>query len=304
MSRAFPGSAAALALAAALLGACRGGELPARPSDAPAVAETRTVVDAIGRPVTVRVRPARIVSLAPAITETLFAVGAGPQVVGVTRYCNHPREAAQRTIVGGFADPDVERVVALAPDLVIATADTVTREKFDALVAVGLAVWVTDAKDLDAVAAQIEAIGDVTGHAAEAAEVARTYRARIAEVRARVADRPRRRTMFLFSVDPLIGAGAKTFVDELIGAAGGENVCGTAPTGYPRYGIEGIVALKPEVIVTSVRGGGDSLRALLAGVPRMPRIVEVDADLVERPGPRLADGLARIAAAIHEDAAP
>src|SRR5206468_4105620 len=97
------------------------------PSPSPAAA--RTVTDEIGRTVRIPAVPARIVSLAPAITETLFAIGAGDAVVGVTRYCNFPEAAKTRTIVGGFADPDVERIVALGPDLVIATADTTSRER-------------------------------------------------------------------------------------------------------------------------------------------------------------------------------
>lgn len=242
-------------------------------------------------------------SLAPAITEILFAVGAGDRVAGVTRFCNFPESAAALPRVGGFADPDVERVAQLAPDLVIATADTVTRERFDALVALGIPIYATDADDFAGVAASIRGVAAVAGRKDEGEALANAFEARFSSVAERVKGRPRPRVLFLFQADPAIAAGKGTFLDELIRSAGGDNVAVTAPTSYPRLGLEGIVALAPERILTTMPETAAALGRSLAGSPISgDRIVPVEADLVERPGPRLVDGLERVAAILHPDA--
>ena len=268
-------------------------------------AALRELQDEIGRTVRVVAKPARIVSLAPAITESLFAVGAGAQVVGVTRYCNYPPEAATRTKVGGFADPDVERVVSLSPDLVLATADTVTRDRFDGIVKLGLPVYVVNPRDLAGVAAMLRHVGEASGHAVEAEARAREFEAAVAATDARMVGMARVRALFLFSVDPPIAAGPSTFVDELLRHAGAENVAARALSSYPRYAVEGILAAAPSVVFTTVPGGTEALKKMLAGsaVAKSGQIVEVDADLLERPGPRLADGLARIASLLHPPSA-
>jgi iron complex transport system substrate-binding protein len=217
--------------------------------------------------VSVPVSPKRIVSLAPAITEILFASGAGAQVVGVTRFCNFPKETDALREVGGFADPDVELVAQLAPDLVIATADTVTRERFDALVSLGIPVYATDASDFAGVAASIRGVSAAAGRAEGGETVAAEFERRLAAVKARVAGRAPRRTLVLFQADPAIAAGRDTFLDELVRLAGGENVAASAPTSYPRLGLEGIIALKPEILLTTMPQTAESLRKQLAGSP-------------------------------------
>lgn len=294
MRRAF-----AAVLVGAMLGACRGGDAPAKPDGV----ATRTVLDAIGREVRVPVSPRRIVSLAPAITETLFAVGAGGQVVGVTRFCNFPAEVEALPDVGGFADPNVERIAQLGPDLVVFTADTVTRERFDAIVALGIPAYATDAEDLEGIAKSFRDIGALVGHAAEGEALAREFDQRRLAVASKVASRPKRRVLFLFQANPAIAAGKDTFLDELVRAAGGTNVAVNAPTSYPRLGLEGILALAPEVIFTTMPETAETLRGLLAGSPiPAERIIPMEADLVERPGPRLVVGLERMAAVLHPEA--
>ena len=272
----------------------------AKPSAA-AAAPSHTLVDEIGRSVVVPVAARRIVSLAPAITEGLFAIGAGPQVVGVTRYCDFPAEAKTRSIVGGFADPDVERVIGLAPDLVIATSDTVTRERFDAIVALGLPVYTVNPRDLSGVAGTLRHLGELTGRREAAEASARAFETAVQAVDTRIAAQPKVRAMVLFSVDPPIAAGPSTFVDELLRHAGAANVAAGAPTSYPRYGVEGILSASPAVIFVTVPGGAAQLRKMLAGssLATQDAVVEVDADLLERPGPRLAAGLEAIARRLH-----
>lgn len=252
-------------------------------------------IDAIGTRVLVPREPKRIVSLAPAITETLFAVGAGARVVGVTKHCNFPPEAASRAQVGGFTDTSAEPIVALSPDLVLATADASNRDRYDALVAVGVPVYVVNPRDLDETAKTLATIGALAGEPAKGEALAAGFRDRVAAVRDRVAAKPKRRVLFLFSTEPLIAAGPDTFVDEVLRAAGGENVLATAPTSYPRVGIEGILASRPDLVLTTVRGGKAALAPKLPGVA----VHELDPDLLERPGPRLVEGLEAVASTLH-----
>ena len=292
--------AAVLALSGAAAASGRGGTAsppePLNLGPGPKLSGSgRLLTDEIGREVRVPQKPARIVSLAPAITESLFAVGAGPQVVGVTRYCDYPKEATTRTIIGGFADPDVERVVSLHPDLVLATADTVTRARFDAIVALGLPVYVVNPRDLAGVASMLRHVGIATGHVEEAEAAAKSFEAAVAAVDARVRDRAKIRALFLFSVEPPIAAGPSTFIDEVLRHAGADNVAANAPTSYPRYGAEGILAAAPAIIFTTVPGSGDVLRKMLS---RKEGVIEVDPAILERPGPRLSEGLAAVAAAL------
>ncbi len=271
----------------------------------PAATARRLLVDEIGRKVSLPAQPQRIVSLAPAITESLFAIGAGPQVVGVTRFCDFPEEAKTRTVVGGFADPDVERVVSLSPDLVVATADTVTRDRFDALVALGLPIYTVNPRDLAGVAAMLRHVGEATGHAEAGEARAKAFEASVKAIDDRVAGLKRVRALFLFSIDPPIAAGPSTFVDELLRRAGAENVAAHAPTSYPRYGAEGILAAAPDRIFTTVPGGAVALKKILGtSAARADSVLEVDADRLERPGPRLAEGLDLIARRLHPDAFP
>lgn len=295
----------AAALVFVALAGCR--EHPAGGPDAQPAASAVPVVertDAIGRVVRMPERPLRIVSLAPALTEMLFAVGAGEQVAGVTRYCNFPAEAATRAQVGGFADPDVERVVALKPDLVLVTADTVARERFDGMVALGLTAYVVNPRDVAQVAETARTLGTITGHAAEGEAVAARFEEKVKGVRERVVGRPLARALFLFSIDPPIAAGPGNFVDEALRLAGAENVAANAPTSYPRFGVEGILAKDPDAVLTTVPKGADALRTLLAGsrVAKKGAIHELNPDLLERPGPRLADGLELLARALHPEA--
>ncbi len=282
-------------------------DTPLRPAaaaianESAAGAADRTVTDAVGRTVTVPAAPRRVVSLAPALTETLFAVGAGDLLVGVTRFCDHPPAAAAIERVGGFSDPDVERIVSLRPDLVIATADTVSRARFDSLVAAGLAVYAVNPRGLDGVAETFAVVGTLVGRASEGRALEAAFRGRIAAVESGVASRPRRRALFLFSTDPLIAAGPGGFVDELLRRAGGENVLASAPTSYPRLGVEGVAAARPAVILTTAPTGEGAIRRTLGPVAATIPVVAMEADLVERPGPRLADGFSRLAAALHPE---
>jgi iron complex transport system substrate-binding protein len=242
--------------------------------------------------------PRRVVSLAPSITETVFLLGKGNVLAGVTRYCNYPPPAASLPKVGGVTDPDVERIVALSPDLVLCTTDGNPRGKVAALEEMGIPCFATAPQDLPSVLSTIERLGALLGDASRGRSEAAALRRRAERIRAPFGGAPPA-VLFVVSTSPVIAAGKGTFMDELVRMAGGRNAAANTSGRYPRLSVEDLVAVRPDVIFV----------AGMAGVERFPeettRWTEVpafrdgavhtlDGDLVTRPGPRLVTALEEI----------
>jgi iron complex transport system substrate-binding protein len=255
-------------------------------------------------------RPARIVSLTPALTEILFAVGAGDRVVGVTDYCDYPPEAKTRTKVGGYVNPSIEAVVALKPDLVVVSPGPGNRDAALAMRRAGLRVEVVQAETLDESLAAIDAVAGMTGNATEGKALVERIRSRLAAVSQRVAALPRVAALFCLQVDPIIAAGKGTLPSELLEIAGGRNVV-TEPR-YPRLGLEAVVAGKPELILQSrmdapAPGEQGAESAFWERWPQIPavakkRVVVLSGGLALRPGPRVADAAEELVAIVHPEA--
>lgn len=262
------------------------------------------LTDELGRAVSAPARPARIVSLAPNITEILFAVGAGGELAGVTAQCDYPPQARALPRVGGFSDPNLELIVSLRPDLVIATADGNPRALVDRLTELGKPVYVIRPMNLNQVLESIQRLGALTGHAAEAEVLTYKLQQRIAVVEAAVRGRfgPPRRLLVQLSEDPLIGAGPGTFVDDLLGRAGGANLLAGAATAWPVISLEQVAAGQPDAIISLAMQRQDAplafWRRIAPGLDAVARkaVYTTDPDLFTRPGPRLVDGLERLAA--------
>jgi iron complex transport system substrate-binding protein len=252
---------------------------------------------------------ARVVSISPSMTEAVFAIGAGPVLVGRSRFCDHPSEAARLPVVGGFADPSLEAIVALRPTLVVSARGPAGAALARALEGHGVPVYAPETESI----AQIEAALAELGRLLSCDEGARAAVAAIEasrrEVAAAVAGRPRVRAAFLFDIAPIFAAGPGSFADELLREAGGANVV-TAGGAYPTLDIERLLALDPEVIldgsadehgpsrVAERRGdpGWSRLRALREG-----KVRPLSASVVLRPGPRVGLGLRAVARALHGD---
>lgn len=271
---------------------------------------TRVVVDDLGRAVALPDAPRRIVSLAPNLTETLFALDLGDRLVGVTDFCDYPEAATRLPRVGGVARPSVERVLALRPDLVLATTVGNGEDETLALARLGLAVVVSAPRDMAGVARSFELAGEAAGVPQRGLALAREFRGRIEAVRARVAGRPRPRTLVLVWPDPLVAAGPASFVASLLAVAGGTNVLADAGalrlTGqYPTLGVESLLALAPEAIVLAgYPGRTEEGLARLARFDRLPavragRLAAIDQQLLVRPGPRLAAAAEALAKVLH-----
>lgn len=206
----------------------------------PAPAAGAAWVDAVGRTVTVPEAPERIVSLVPSVTETLFALGLGGRVAGVTEFCTYPPEAAARPRVGSYASPSLEAVAALAPDLVFASADMTRPAAVSRLEALGVPVYVVYPRSLAQTAWTLRAIGAVAGAPDAGERLAAELEAAVRRVEAAVSGRARPRVLLCVMVQPLVVAGPGTLADDLIAAAGGRNCVPPGPAAYPTWGPEAL----------------------------------------------------------------
>ncbi len=263
--------------------------------------------DALGRRVEVPDRPRRIVSLVPSVTEVLFALGAQDRVAGVTRFCTYPLEARSKPKVGGYADPSLEAIVALGPDLVFASADATKPSLIERLDALSVPVFVVYPRSLDGTVEMLRQVGRVAGVAGAGDRAAAALADTASRVRARVAGRPRPGVLLCIMVRPLVVAGPGTLGDDLIAVAGGRNAVPEGAGRYPTWGPESLLGADPEVIVVSPHPGDPAPRRLFFQWPELRavaagRVVEIPSDWIHRPGPRLARGLEALARALHPDA--
>jgi len=249
--------------------------------------------------------PRRVVSLAPSLTEIVFLLGRQELLAGVTRYCNFPPPATSLPKVGGVSDPDVERVVALAPDLVLCTTDGNPREKVRAIEEMGIPCFAVAPQDLAAVFATIERVGILLGAAergrAEAAALRR--RSERARVAARGNGNGEPRVLFAVSTSPLIAAGAGTFMDELIRLSGGRNVAAGYAGRYPRLSVEDLVAALPDVLFVAGMTGVERFPEEVTRWKEIPAFRDgavhtLDGDVVTRPGPRMVTALEQVSAVL------
>ena len=261
----------------------------------------RTVTDEYGRAVAIKPQPERIISLAPSITETLFALELGDRVVGVTSYCDYPPEARQKVDVGDTLRPGIEKIVALKPDLVIVSTASQLESFVRKLDEVGIPVYISNPRDLEGVLKSIENLGDICGVSDRGRELSRELRARVESVESRVAGRERPAVFLALGSNPLITAGRNAFVTDLINRAGGRSISSDETADYPQYSLETAVARRPEVIF--LQAGEDDLPAGLKQTPAAVagRVYRLEDDLLLRPGPRIVDGLEQMAAKIHPE---
>jgi iron complex transport system substrate-binding protein len=249
---------------------------------------------------------ARVVVLAPSATETVFGLGAGDRVVGACGQCDFPPEAARVPKVGGYLTPSVESVLGVRPDLVIAVPSPGNREAVRAIERAGVRVVVVQDRRLADLWDSIRIIADALGMPAAGVRLAADVHAKLDAVSARVAGRLRPRVLLVVGHSPLIVAGGGTLQGELIEIAGGTNVAADVGAAWPQVSPELVIARAPEVILDAAMGteaGGRALFADLATVPAVAndRIVPIQADALFRAGPRVPDGAALLAAAIHPD---
>lgn len=274
------------------------------------LASGATVTDEVGRKVEVQPKPARIISMAPNITEILFALGLADRIVGVSSYCNYPPEALKKEPIGGYINPSLEKVVSLRPDLVIGTADGELRPFVNKMASMGISVYITNPGTVDEVIRTIRHVGELTSSLSEALKLGRFMRQRIQGVEERVKGRPRPRVLHLLSFEPLMSSGKGSFVHDLIELAGGENIVKGLKARHPRISMEEVIAKDPQVILLSGMvlkdPGGEQKhwwdRWKEISAVKSGRIHVIHPDIIHRPSPRIVDGLEAVAKAIHPEA--
>ena len=292
---------AAVAVAVAAASATAGARAtPATPASPAGVAQPVRLEDDWGRTVPLSVAPQRIVSLAPHATESLFASGAGRRIVAVDRDSDYPPRARALPRVAAYPQPDVEQLLALAPDLVVVWGPGVSRALVARLEALGLAVFVSEPRTLDDVGATIERFARLSDDPAAALGAARAFRARLAAIRSRYASlRPVRVFVQIWS-SPLIGIGDGDVISDAVRSCGARNVLAGIAAAAPRVDPESVIAARPEMVLATDGTRSERTwreRGVLA--PRgLARFAAFDATTMERPGPRVLDAVERLCAAI------
>lgn len=271
------------------------------------------LTDGLGREVRLETTPERIVSLAPSTTEILYAVGAGPQLVGRDEFSNYPEEALALISVGGsMGDYNLEQIVSLKPELVLA-AEINTPEQVKALEDLGLTVYyLSNPADVEGVYELITITGRLTGHTSEAEDLVESLKTRVEAVKEKTAGAAARPRVFyeLDGSDPAKPwtAGSGTFIDQLIEMAGGENVAASMEGAWGQFSLEALLMADPEIILlgdaaygttpeqVAARPGWESITAVKDG-----NVLPFNDDTVSRPGPRLVDALEELARVLHPE---
>ncbi|HEY8228580.1 MAG TPA: cobalamin-binding protein [Pyrinomonadaceae bacterium] len=292
----------------ALVFVCVQGCTNTRNSNSATTAARRSVIDDSGRSVSLAPEIVRVVSLAPNLTEIVFAIGAGNRLVGRTSYCDFPPEAKAVAEVGDTLHPSLERIVALKPQLVLVSTASQLEVFTKQLQEHDIAVFVTDPHDLEGVFRSIQQIGEIVGASDKAKQVVDALKARVTSVEEKVKGRTPVRVFYQLSAEPLYTAGKDSFVNDLLRRAGAISVTADVPGAWPKFSAEAALATKPEAIILPTGGSmGDNNKIVADALKRSPavlagRVYKINDDHLVRPGPRAVDGLEETARALHPEA--
>ena len=277
---------------------------------------TRSVTDEVGRRVVLPVTVNRIVSLAPNLTETIYALGLEDKLVGDTDYCDTPPAAKSKPHVGSVLSPNLEAIIALHPDLVLAAANTANREETVAsLDHLRIPTYASDPRTVNQMIESVARIADVAGAGLEGRALATRLRERLDTLKAKLADVPLAHVLFVVWEDPLVTIGQNTFIADALLRAGAESVI-VSKQDWPQISIEEVVRLQPEYIVMpTTHGEADDERSAEDQLKKMRerpvwralRAVQAGhvltvSDEVIRPSPGLIDVIEQLARRLHEDA--
>ncbi len=276
---------------------------PAVTSTSPGAKFPITIIDAVGRSVTLKAMPRSIVSLSPSNTEMVFALGLGDQLVGVTKFCNYPEAAKTKNVLGGFSDVNLERVVIAKPDLILAGSLHVAKV-VPALERLNIPVLVFRSGTIEGILDDITQLGAITGKAEEAKAITADLRKRVEAVTAKIggakAEKPR--ILYVTWHDPIWTSGDDTVIGELIRKAGGINVTSEL-SGYANITLESVIQKNPQIIIVMSSMGDQVSMGYITSEPRLQavearknnRVYMIDADLFGRTTPRIVDALEQLA---------
>lgn len=255
---------------------------------------------------------ARIVSLSPSTTEAAFAIGVEDRLVGRSSHCDYPAQALALPSVGGYADPNVEAILALQPTMVIGSRGPAGPELVGTLEGHGVAVWFPATDGVEDIAAMLREMGTRFGAEARAEKVARELEGRIERISRWASHRRTVRAVMVFDASPMFVAGPGGFPDDLLRRAGGKNLVERGGA-YPTIDVEHLLSLDPDVIIDAMAvGPGAPDKSVLPSSPgwseigavKRGRVRRLTSDAALRPGPRIADGLRDVARALHDAEPP
>lgn len=275
-----------------------------------------TITDDLGRTITLAKAPQRIVSLAPSNTEVLFALGLGDRVVGDTTWCNYPAAAQTKEKVGDYANINIEKVVALKPDLVLAE-DLQKAKTIPALEALGIPVYTVIPHNMAEIMASFTTIGKLTGAEGQAQALVADMQARIRYITGKTAgltDAQRPRVLYAIWGDPLMSVGDDTPIYEMIRGAGGTSIVKAGVEGFPTLSLEEVIAANPQLIICNVDPWPTGVDVVTAmnGEARLKtteamakgRVYGINASLTNQPNPRIVEGYEWLAALLHPELFP
>jgi len=268
------------------------------------VPQTRVLRDALGRDVSIPQDVKRVVSLAPNLTEIIYAVGGGEKLVGDTTYCDFPEAARSVQKIGDTMSPNMEAIIALHPDVVFVSTASQIEAFMRTLAERHIAVFVVDAKSVEDILASMLTVGDILGTKPEAEKTVAAIRQRIDAVMSQVSGKPIRRVFVQISKEPLFTAGHDAYLNEVVKIAGGESVTKEVPGAYPKLSRESALKLDPDAIVISDNEGNHEPNSAFANSTAVKngQVFRINADLLARPGPRIVDAIEAAARDLHPEA--
>jgi len=265
-----------------------------------------TVVDDVGRTVTLAQPARRVVSLAPHVTELLYAAGGGARLVGAVNYSDYPEAANKLPQVGSYNKLDFERVLALKPDLLVVWHSGNPVRQVEQLERLGIPVFHSEPGRLDQIGDSLLRLGRLLGTEPAAQAAAQDYRSRIAALRARYAGRPPVTVFYQVWPKPLYTLNDDHIASDMVRLCGGRNLFGALKTIAPEVGVEAVIEADPEVILVGGRDNpsdpGGKMWQSFKGMTAVRRgnIFTIDGDLTNRAGPRTADGAAQLCAMLEQ----
>ncbi|MBC7900687.1 MAG: cobalamin-binding protein [Saprospiraceae bacterium] len=269
----------------------------------PVAVETnvRLMTDDLGRSVKIPAKVERAISLAPNLTEIVFAVGAGDKLVGVTSFCNYPAEAQSIQKVSDTLTPNIENIIALKPQVVFVSTASQLESFMQTLDEQNIAVFVTAPDAIEGIYKSILDAGSILGTETNAEEVVTGLKKRVSVVESSTAEFERPKVFVQIDKNALYTIGKESFITDIIRRAGGVSVTADVGTAYPKLSKETALALRPDVIILSESDGNREPNEVFKNSPavRNGKVFSVDADLLSRPGPRVVDALEKIAKYLH-----
>lgn len=270
----------------------------------------RDVMDEAGRTVRIPQPVQRIVSLAPSLTETIYALGLQDRLVGDTDYCDYPDDAQKKTKVGGAINPNLEQIAALRPDLVLVTKSLNRYDTVRALDSLGIPAFATDPHTVDEIVSSTERLAEILGARESGNALALDLEHRLSDLKQRLAASPPRRVLFVVWAEPLISIGKDTFIADALRRAGAISIVDSAQ-GWPQVNLEEVVKLQPEYLVFAT-GHGETGARDIDIFPSLPgwrlldavrnRRFAVISDAVNRPAPRIVSAIEDLARQLHPEA--